>query len=178
MKYKIVYITKLTARLIFFFRLTNNNKVVYAGNNMKKLIRFLFLFTPFLFAAPAHAIKIGRDPNIIRIVDIGSLVGSIAGVLIIVGAIIAFVYLIWGGLQWITSGGDKAGLETARGRITNAIIGLIIVAAAWAIMWLVGRFIGVDILGGNIPLPKAHLKGEDSIIKDEDLRNILNNVQE
>ena len=72
-------------------------------------------------------------------------------VALIVAAILTFAYLIWGGIQWITSGGDKAQYEAARGRITSALIGLAIVVAAYALMELVGHFFGVDVFHFTIP---------------------------
>ena len=82
---------------------------------------------------------------------VGAFIGSIVGILIIGAFVLAFVYLLLGGYDWITSGGDKAKLQAARDRITNAIIGLIVVAAAWAVMMLVSGFVGVDF--PNIPIP-------------------------
>jgi hypothetical protein len=86
-------------------------------------------------------------------VELGSVISAVVGILLLVAAILAFLFLILGGIQWITSGGDKAGMEAARNKITAAIVGLIIVAAAWAIMLLVGQFIGFDLLKGNVPIP-------------------------
>jgi len=43
----------------------------------------------------------------------------------------------------MSSGGDKFAVEQARGRITSAIVGLVIVFGAW----LVINFILTDILG-------------------------------
>ncbi|MBI3385909.1 hypothetical protein HY031_02365, partial [Candidatus Gottesmanbacteria bacterium] len=57
-------------------------------------------------------------------------------------------------IKWITSGGDKAGMEEARNKITHAIVGLIIVGAAWAIMTLVQNFLGVTIIGGSLQFPQ------------------------
>jgi hypothetical protein len=48
-----------------------------------------------------------------------------------------------GAIQWITSGGDKGQLEGARNKITNALIGLIIVGASWAVFTLIGQFFGI-----------------------------------
>lgn len=81
----------------------------------------------------------------------GILISNLVGLLFIVAALAAFFFLIMGGLQWITSGGDKNGLESARNKITHAIVGLLIVAAAWAIMFLIGKFIGIDF--PNLPIP-------------------------
>lgn len=46
----------------------------------------------------------------------------------------ALVYLIWGGINWILSGGDKEKVDAARKRIVAAIVGLILVALAVAIL--------------------------------------------
>lgn len=82
---------------------------------------------------------------------LGAFIGSIIGLLIIAGFVIAFFYLLIGGFDWITSGGDKAKLESARDKITNAIIGLIVVAASWAVMTLVGDFVGITF--PDLPIP-------------------------
>jgi len=59
--------------------------------------------------------------------------------------------LIIGGIRWILSGGDKANTESARNQITAALIGLIIVFAAWALATLLGTVLNIDILQFNIP---------------------------
>ena len=55
-----------------------------------------------------------------------------------------FAFLIMGGIEWITSGGDKNKAESARNKITSAVIGLVIVAASYAIVNLVVQFLGFD----------------------------------
>jgi len=74
-------------------------------------------------------------------------ISSAIGLMTII-AIIWFVFvLIMGAIGIISSGGDKASLETARKRITTGIVGLIVVIAAIFIIDLIGRLIGLpDIL--------------------------------
>jgi hypothetical protein len=72
--------------------------------------------------------------------------GAISLVLIVVSLIFFFI-LVVGGLKWITSGGDEKKVAAARAQITNALIGLVIVFAAWAIMQLIGTVFGINILG-------------------------------
>lgn len=99
----------------------------------------------------AEDITITR-PGAVKILQIGQLISAIVGLAIIVAALLAFLYLVWGGIEWISSGGDKAGMESARNRITAAFVGLAIVAAAWAITALLQQFFGIQILGGfSIP---------------------------
>lgn len=68
----------------------------------------------------------------------------------IIGAIIFVSIIIIGAIQWIISGGDKAGVESAKGKITNAIFGLIILFSLFAIIYLVENFFGVKLLEFNI----------------------------
>ncbi len=79
-----------------------------------------------------------------RFTDLGSLVSAMVSAVIVVAALASLLYLIQGGLNWITSGGDKGKLETAQKHITNAIIGLVIIVASFAIFLTVKSFLGLD----------------------------------
>jgi hypothetical protein len=65
---------------------------------------------------------------------------------IIIGAFLLVIYIIWGGMQWITSGGDKQKLASARGRIVWASVGFIILMVAVFIINAVGYFFRVNLL--------------------------------
>ncbi len=109
----------------------------------------VFAQTPTPIPAGQGNITIVR-PAGFQVTDVGTVVtGAIAAAFIIAG-ILTFAYLVWGGLQWITAGGDKASLEQARARITQALIGMTIVAAAYAIIQLLEYAFGYSI-GGAIP---------------------------
>ena len=73
----------------------------------------------------------------------GGLISSIFSAFLIVGVFFTLFNLFTGGLMWITSGGDKAGLENARNRILNAVIGLGVLAASWAIFIIISQFLGL-----------------------------------
>ena len=82
--------------------------------------------------------------------SLGDLIGNTVGFGIVIGAVFALIWLLTGGLTWITSSGDKAKVEEARDRITQAIIGLAIVMSVWAIWTLVtSRFFGLNLSGGG-----------------------------
>jgi len=68
--------------------------------------------------------------------------------MIMIGAsLTCLVLLIMGGIQWITSGGDKAGIEGARNRIIYALIGLVIIFSSFLIVNVIADFFGVKLLG-------------------------------
>ncbi|MDO8452655.1 MAG: hypothetical protein Q7S79_02790 [bacterium] len=69
---------------------------------------------------------------------------------ITLGFIIAsLLFVFWfmlGAIKWITSGGDKNKLETARGTVTSAIIGLAVLFSLYMILRLLERFFGINLL--------------------------------
>ena len=85
------------------------------------------------------------------LVATGKFVSSIISLLLIVASLATLLYLVTGGLEWILAGGDKTKLENAREKITQAIVGLIVVAASWAGWLLIGKFLGIDFQ--SIPFP-------------------------
>lgn len=79
-------------------------------------------------------------------ITIPGIISTLIKLILVVAAIIAFVFLVIGGIKWITSGGDKEGTQKAQGTITAALVGLVIVFAAWAIIRLLEVFFGFQIL--------------------------------
>lgn len=75
-----------------------------------------------------------------------SFIPNLIGLSFIVGAVVFFFVMIVGAIQWITSGGDKAAIEAARGKISNAIVGFIILLAVFALLKVIEDFFGFNIL--------------------------------
>jgi len=80
-------------------------------------------------------------------VRLNTLVGTIIGVILTVAAIVAFVYLIVAGFQYITAGGDAAKAETARKGIVNALIGIVVILVAYILLRYVAGLVGGDAQG-------------------------------
>ncbi len=72
--------------------------------------------------------------------------GKLLEAIVLFGGLAVLLYLLWGGISWITAGGDKSKVESARNRITQAIIGLIVLASAIAVFTLIQSFFGFEIL--------------------------------
>lgn len=131
---------------------------------MKKLfilIEALFLY-PFL-AFPAFAEQ-GLDPcndtsnAFLRVVcgiggeNAAKSIGNIVVAIIVLAVIIALLYLLYGGVKWITSRGEKDQVEGARNHIIAAIAGLIVVFLAIFIISLVLAAFGLSLT--NLIIPK------------------------
>lgn len=84
--------------------------------------------------------------------NFGELITGIIGFVIIIAFIVAFFFLLWGGFQWITSGGVPDAVESARNKITHSLIGLTLVVAAWAIMGFVSAIFDIEFT--TLPFPR------------------------
>ena len=84
-----------------------------------------------------------QSQSFFSITSIGQLVSGLVSAAIIVAALIALLFLILGGISWITSGGDKQKTESAQKTITNAVIGLVITVVAFAIWTVIKDFLGL-----------------------------------
>ena len=124
-------------------------------NAKKALIASAATATSFLSSAQialaqsAPTISVAQPSNV-RITDVGRLITSFLGAAILLSALLVFGYLVLGGVQWITSGGDKGKTEAARSKITAALVGLAIVASSYALMQIIAFFFGVNIFGSGI----------------------------
>lgn len=91
-------------------------------------------------------------------ITLNKVIGMVVNFLTIVAGLWFLVQFITGGLQWIGAGGDKNNTTAARDKITNSLIGLIIVVIAWAVVGIIGNMLGLDIMNPGKLLPSLKLK--------------------
>ncbi len=89
---------------------------------------------------PAGTAGLASDP----VGGLGKLIVFGIRTTLITAGIFLLVYLLWGGFDWISSGGDKERVSKARDKITQAIIGIIIITASLTIFQVVaGNILGI-----------------------------------
>ena len=101
------------------------------------------------FAASAQ-FALAADIKKIPIFEGGimELISNIIQWILIFAGVIAVMYLVYGGLMYITAGGEAEKASKGRVAITNAIIGIIIIMASFAIYTAV---VGTATPGGSAP---------------------------
>lgn len=83
---------------------------------------------------------------------ISKTVSGFISVIIILAIVLSLIYLVFGGIKWITSGGDKQKIDAARQHLTAAVIGLIISLLAY---FFVGILLGLFGLStDDLKIPK------------------------
>ena len=86
------------------------------------------------------------------VLNFENIVGTLIQLAFVLAVIIALGFLIWGGIQWILSGGDKGKVESARGIIVAALVGLVLVFLSYFILNIVvGFFTNANIKSLKLP---------------------------
>jgi len=108
------------------------------------IVNFTILFlSGQVFAQEAPISPI--EPTGTVISDLGKFISAGIQVMLIIAGLATFLYLVLGGFSYITSGGDKTAVESAKNKLTYAFIGFFIIVLAWAITKLMGYLFGIDI---------------------------------
>src|SRR3990167_3037259 len=111
---------------------------------MRRIYPYIVSATAFLGAAtPAFAQTVidpcakSAGPGFNKLCNLtfsGGVVGAFITIGFIIATLIALGFLIFGGIKWIASGGDKTAVEGARNTIVAALVGLVIVFLAYFII--------------------------------------------
>lgn len=75
-----------------------------------------------------------------------SLLPSLVTLALVIAAIIFVFMFIFGAITWITSGGNKDSVAVAKSRVSNAIIGLIVLLLIFAFIAFLESFFHINIL--------------------------------
>lgn len=114
---------------------------------MKKILAFIFFFAIILIGAQSASAQVINIPNPLGSEGstIPGLVAKIATWLLEIGSVIAVIVILWAALVFMTSGGNKDRVTTARQTLWYAIIGLVVLLLASGVAELIKNF-----LSGNL----------------------------
>jgi intracellular septation protein A len=98
------------------------------------VLMIVFLFGP-IFAA--NAINVDNPGNAFAAANFTQIINRVANFITSFIAILAIIFLVYGGLLYVTAGGDESQIEKAKTTITYAIWGLFLAGLAYAIARLI-----------------------------------------
>jgi len=97
-------------------------------------------------ALPWNSLEQAAYPNLKSGVTVGAIITSILKYIFPAAGILLLIYLVLGGIQYMTSTGDPKKIEVAKGTITNAFVGFFIIFISYWIVQLVGIIFDVEII--------------------------------
>ncbi len=131
---------------------------------MKKILFAAAAISSFLTASTTYALDINITSPAQGYNDLGNFITNFIQLAFALALLLVLVMLIWGAFEWISSGGDKEAVGKARGRIINALIGLAVLAIAFALATLGANFLGFSNLNKIIiPGPVTTCKIDASL---------------
>ncbi len=98
-----------------------------------------------LLISSAFAADENDIPTPLPFDNIESLIWTIVNYLLYIAGIVAVVFIILGGYQYMSSQGNEEASKKAQKTITYAVIGLVIVLAAYAIKTTIVQRLGINI---------------------------------
>lgn len=96
-------------------------------------------------AIPSLSPRFQFDPNATAASKVGVILSDIIGYVFVAAGLLLLFLLISGGFQMMTSANNEKGLEAAKARITNALIGFIILFVAYWVVQIVEVVLGITI---------------------------------
>lgn len=84
---------------------------------------------------------IGSQGSGIDLAEIQSLIERIAQFLIVVGVIVAVIFIIWGGVTWMAAGGNDDAVAAAKNRIKNGVFGAAVVLGVGVILQTLAKLV-------------------------------------
>lgn len=122
-KFKLLY---LAIFCLFLF----SGFVVLADNNMDKVVGGL---DEAANTVPAYKTGEAYDETFVA-TKLGDMIGFVLSFI----GVLFLILIIYGGINWMTAGGNEQKVEKAKTIIINAIIGLLIVLSAYTITSFIG----------------------------------------
>lgn len=88
--------------------------------------------------------QVGSNAGIQSDRTLPQIVGQIINIILGFLGIVLLLLILYAGFLWMTAGGDEEKIKSARGYISSAVIGLIIIVAAFAISnFVLGSLVNV-----------------------------------
>ena len=117
---------------------------------LKSLSIYLLLTNIFTTTAFAQARKVvedggSGDNTFAKLSSIPILFENILGAVTVLAGFAALMMLIFGGFRYIVAQGDPKAVQAARGTLTWAIVGLVMIIVAWLILAFLANFLGLPL---------------------------------
>lgn len=77
--------------------------------------------------------------------EIERVFSNVVSAVVGLGFIALLVLLLWGGIKYLTSGGEPKNVQQAHQVVTWAFLGVLFLAIAWLLLQLVEAFTGVKV---------------------------------
>ncbi|MBI2021472.1 hypothetical protein HYS93_01145 [Candidatus Daviesbacteria bacterium] len=113
---------------------------------MKKLLLIIFNIFAFLYPIPYTLYPIyAQDVGPAGVKQLEEMIIRIINISVSLGFLAMTAFLVWGGIKYLTSGGEQKSLSAAHQTVTWALLGIVFLVIAAVILKLIEELTGVKI---------------------------------
>lgn len=123
--------------------------------NFRKPLIFLCYLVSTLYIFPNYALA--DNPGPAGVQQLEQLIQRLINIVVELAFIACLFMLIWGGIRYLTSGGESKAVEQANHTISWALLGILFLAIAWLVLLIVKALTGVDVTQFSIGFPGVNI---------------------
>ena len=93
----------------------------------------MILLLPILVLAQLPGPTVPTVPGT-TLTEVENIIRRVAQFMLVIGVIIAIIFIIWGGIQWMRAGGDPTKITAAKTQVWSGVWGALVVIAVGLIL--------------------------------------------
>lgn len=93
------------------------------------VLTFVFIFGPIL---AAHALNVDNPGNAFATADLNTITDRVIAFIVGFVATLSIIFLVYGGILYVTAAGDESRIEMAKNTIIYAVLGIFVAGVAYA----------------------------------------------
>ncbi len=114
------------------------------------------------FEPPTDSFSEGSDTTEGALSNLELIISNSLGVITVLAGVFFIFYFIMGAFQILSAGGDSGKVQSGQQRITQAVLGLVILVAAYAIIGLISTVLGLSLLNPAQVIQESLIPGGGS----------------
>ena len=87
-----------------------------------------------------------EDPTHFDQIPVSTILSFFVTAFFVVGAVVALIFMIMGGIRWITSGGDAEQIAKARNTIVFSVVGLVVILISIFVVKYISDILGFPLI--------------------------------
>jgi len=136
----ITFASNIVKLILKIMKISLKRFAILSSLLLLSLAWFITTSTSVLAAVPQYGLE-GNDTAVSQVygsslsssTDPRTIAANLINITLTLLGVIVVSLIIFSGYQWMTSNGDEKVIDTAKKRMANAVIGLVIILAAWGI---------------------------------------------
>lgn len=95
---------------------------------------------------PISPYQEGSADNATVLTNLETIISNVLGLLTVLAGLFFVMIFFLAAFKWLSAGGDSSKVQKARDEMVQAVLGLVVIVAAYGIIGIIGTIVGINIL--------------------------------